>query len=138
MEVELKKLISQHQDIQKNIEMIQAQKNMLLSNINNIELSIKSIHTLSNNKNEENLIDIMIPIGSDCFIKSKVKRLDSKIFVNIGSGIALLKNDIDTIEYLTEKKKSFEKMIYNINDSLEKMYTSLYNIEYQINKINNK
>ena len=135
--IELNKYISQYQEIQKNIDMIQTQKNMLLSNINNIDSSIKSINTLSNNNNDE-LIDLMIPIGSDCFINSKVKRLDSKILVNIGSGIAILKSDSDTIKYLNDKKESFEKVISDINNTLEKMSSNLYSIEYKINELNNK
>ena len=135
--IELNKYISQYQEIQKNIDMIQTQKNMLLSNINNIDFSIKSINTLSNNNNDE-LIDLMIPIGSDCFINSKVKRLDSKILVNIGSGIAILKSDSDTIKYLNDKKESFEKAITDINNTLEKMSSNLYSIEYKINELNNK
>ena len=135
--IELNKYISQYQEIQKNIDMIQTQKNMLLSNINNIDFSIKSINTLSNNNNDE-LIDLMIPIGSDCFINSKVKRLDSKILVNIGSGIAILKSDSDTIKYLNDKKESFEKVISDINNTLEKMSSNLYSIEYKINELNNK
>ena len=134
--IELNKYISQYQEIQKNIDMIQTQKNMLLSNINNIDFSIKSINTLSNNNDE--LIDLMIPIGSDCFINSKVKRLDSKILVNIGSGIAILKSDSDTIKYLNDKKESFEKVISDINNTLEKMSSNLYSIEYKINELNNK
>lgn len=134
--IELNKYISQYQEIQKNIEMIQTQKNMLLSNINSIDYSIKSINTLSNNNDE--LIDLMIPIGSDCFINSKVKRLDSKILVNIGSGIAILKSDSDTIKYLNDKKESFEKVISDINNTLEKMSSNLYSIEYKINELNNK
>lgn len=134
--IELNKYISQYQEIQKNIEMIQTQKNMLLSNINNIDSSIKSINTLSNNNDE--LIDLMIPIGSDCFINSKVKRLDSKILVNIGSGIAILKSDSDTIKYLNDKKESFEKAITDINNTLEKMSLNLYSIEYKINELNSK
>ena len=134
--IELNKYISQYQEIQKNIEIIQTQKNMLLSNINNIDSSIKSINTLSNNNDE--LIDLMIPIGSDCFINSKVKRLDSKILVNIGSGIAILKSDSDTIKYLNDKKESFEKAITDINNTLEKMSLNLYSIEYKINELNSK
>lgn len=141
-ESESRQLIAHHQDLQRAIEMAQGQQNLLRSNIYSIDLSIRSIESISKkicssceDKNSD-VIETMIPIGFGCFINSKIKNPISKILINVGSNIIIEKNSLEAIEYLKERKQQFEKMILDINNSLNKMKNSLYEIENKINELN--
>ncbi len=136
-EIEYRQLVESYNNLKKSVDFANNQKNLLHANINDINMSIKSIELLSSS-DSNSLDESFISLGSGCFIKSKIEAPLSQVLVNVGSGLIISKNISDSIIYLNEQKNKFESMIVELNESISKMNESIHEIESRINKITMK
>lgn len=133
-ESDKQQLISYYQELKKAIEMAYSQKNIILSNISSINESIKKIKEIDKYNNKEEVINVNLPLGNGCFIETNIKTPINNLLINIGSGVIIKKNIIDSIEYMNNKKTNLEKSVEELNNSISSMSQKLYEIEEQMNK----
>lgn len=109
------------------LEYIKEQITVLKEQFEILELAVKehnqAIDTLKDFENLGKNKEILVPIGADSLVFAKVVD-QSKVILNIGSGLAMEENLDDAIEKLTSR-------IENIDDNKNKIETTIQNLQQQ-------
>jgi prefoldin alpha subunit len=109
------------------LEYIKEQITVLKEQFEILELAVKehnqAIDTLKDFENLGKNKEILVPIGADSLVFAKVVD-QSKVILNIGSGLAMEENLNDAIEKLTSR-------IENIDDNKNKIESTIQNLQQQ-------
>lgn len=98
-------------------EAIRRQIDILSSSIAEISMTTKTIKGVESLKQDS---EILVPIGSDSFIRAKVIETD-KVLTGLGADVAAKREAKDAIDMLEGQKKEFEESIERARGELEKL-----------------
>jgi prefoldin alpha subunit len=119
--------LSKQQELQQSVmylEYLKEQLAALSEQFEILELAIKehyqAIETLKDFENLDNKNEVLIPIGADSLVFAKVTD-QSKVILNIGSGLALEDNIEDAIEKLSTRIEKIEENKGKIKDTIQSL-----------------
>ena len=121
MDKEDQEILVRYQTLESSFKSLKDQEKMVVEKIEELQRTKSSLTELGNVKEGQ---DIMIPIGSDNFVKGKIGKVD-KILVGIGKGVAITKSREDTIRLLGNRindlQKTFNEIIRRENEILSEL-----------------
>lgn len=98
-------------------EVLRRQIGVLSSSINEILMTTETIKGVESLKEDS---EILVPIGSDSFIRAKTIETD-KVLTGLGADVAAKREAKDAIDMLGRQKKEFEESIEKAREELEKL-----------------
>ena len=109
-EQQAQQLMQQMQMLENHFSQLTQQENSIISIIREANSAIQSITETK----EENESDNLVPVGMGVYVKSKIQSKD-KVVINIGSGIAIEKDQNSALNWLESRLKELEVALQNIN-----------------------
>lgn len=114
------RLLSEYEYYKGQIESLQENINMIDASIMQIEATIEALKGLSDLKDDN---EILLPIGSDSFVKARILDREAAI-VGIGADVAVKKSIADSIQELVDRRKDMDKLRKERAEILEKALAS--------------
>jgi len=109
-EQQAQQLMQQMQMLENHFAQLTQQENSIISIIREANSAMQSITVTK----EENESDNLVPIGMGVYVKSKIQSKD-KVVINIGSGVAIEKDQNSALNWLESRLKELEVALQNIN-----------------------
>ena len=109
-EQQAQQLMQQMQMLENHFSQLTQQENSIISIIREANSAIQSITETK----EENESDNLVPVGMGVYVKSKIQSKD-KVVINIGSGVAIEKDQNSALNWLESRLKELEVALQNIN-----------------------
>ena len=109
-EQQAQQLMQQMQMLENHFAQLTQQENSIISIIREANSAMQSITETK----EENESDNLVPIGMGVYVKSKIQSKD-KVVINIGSGVAIEKDQNSALNWLESRLKELEVALQNIN-----------------------
>ena len=109
-EQQAQQLMQQMQMLENHFSQLTQQENSIISIIREANSAMQSITETK----EENESDNLVPIGMGVYVKSKIQSKD-KVVINIGSGVAIEKDQNSALNWLESRLKELEVALQNIN-----------------------
>jgi len=109
-EQQAQQLMQQIQMLENHFAQLTQQENSIISIIREANSAMQSITETK----EENESDNLVPIGMGVYVKSKIQSKD-KVVINIGSGVAIEKDQNSALNWLESRLKELEVALQNIN-----------------------
>jgi len=109
-EQQAQQLMQQIQMLENHFAQLTQQENSIISIIREANSAMQSITVTK----EENESDNLVPIGMGVYVKSKIQSKD-KVVINIGSGVAIEKDQNSALNWLESRLKELEVALQNIN-----------------------
>ena len=113
-------LLYQMQMLENLFAELSQKENSIINVIREANSAIHAVKGISTEDESESLF----PLGMGAFIKSNVKP-DEKIILNVGSGIAIEKNQNDAINYLESRLKELEIALQETNQQRQQVAANL-------------
>lgn len=117
-----------YQLLQRRLEELLEQKSLLDRKSMEIESTKNALEYLKKTKKPN---DIMIPIGSECFIHGSVDKLE-KILVNVGSNVMTEKAIEDVIKILGKQEKNVENVKKGLDDQINEVVKKMNEIVLEL------
>ncbi len=117
-----------YQLLQRRLEELLGQKSLLDRKSMEIESTKNALEYLKKTKKPN---DIMIPIGSECFIHGSVDKLE-KILVNVGSNVMTEKAVEDVIKILDKQEKNVENVKKGLDDQINEVVKKMNEIVLEL------
>tara|TARA_B100000029_G_scaffold386713_1_gene382595 strand:+ start:2700 stop:3122 length:423 start_codon:yes stop_codon:yes gene_type:complete len=109
-EQQAQQLMQQMQMLENHFAQLTQQENSIISIIREANSAMQSITETI----KENESDNLVPIGMGVYVKSKIQSKD-KVVINIGSGVAIEKDQNSALNWLESRLKELEVALQNIN-----------------------
>ena len=109
-EQQAQQLMQQMEMLENHFSQLTQQENSIISIIREANSAIQSITETK----EENESDNLVPVGMGVYVKSKIQSKD-KVVINIGSGVAIEKDQNSALNWLESRLKELEVALQNIN-----------------------
>ena len=119
-EAQAQQLMQQMQMLENHFAQLTQQENSIISIIREANSALHSINE-TKTKNES---DSLIPIGMGVYVQSKIQSKD-KVIINIGSGVAIEKDQNSTINWLESRLKELEVALKNVNSQRQQVADNL-------------
>ena len=119
-EEQTQQLIQQMQMLENHYAQLTQQENSIISIIREANSAIHSINETKEKTESENLV----PIGMGVYIKSKIQSKD-KVIINIGSGVAIEKDQSSATNWLESRLKELEVALKNVNSQRQQVADNL-------------
>lgn len=119
-----------YQILQKRAEEINQQLLLLQNQFVEIETSKQGVSELKKVKKDN---DILIPLGSGCFINGKVTDL-SKLLVDIGAGVMTKKSTNEAISALEKKGADVERAMTQLQIEINSISAEMHKILPELQK----
>jgi len=119
-EAQAQQLMQQMQMLENHFAQLTQQENSIISIIREANSALHSINE-TKTKNES---DSLIPIGMGVYVQSKIQSKD-KVIINIGSGVAIEKDQNSTINWLESRLKELEVALQNVNSQRQQVSDNL-------------
>lgn len=117
-----------YQLLQRRLEELLGQKSLLDRKSMEIESTKNALEYLKKTKKPN---DIMIPIGSECFIHGSVDKFE-KILVNVGSNVMTEKTVEDVIKVLDKQEKNVENAKKGLDDQINEVVKKMNEIVLEL------
>lgn len=89
-----------------------------------------AIETLPENSEAE----IILPVGGDVFLKTKVDQ-NTKIMVKLGGGVIMVKKKGEALEFLKNRLEELEKALTNAQQDKKVVEEKLEEARYELNEL---
>ena len=109
-EEQAQQLMQQMQMLENHFAQLSQQESSI---INIIREANSALHSINETKTQDES-DGLVPIGMGVYVQSKIQSKD-KVVINIGSGIAIEKDQNSAINWLESRLKELEVALQNIN-----------------------
>ena len=119
-EQQAQQLMQQMQMLENHFSQLTQQENSIISIIREANSAIQSITETK----EENESDNLVPVGMGVYVKSKIQSKD-KVVINIGSGVAIEKDQNSALNWLESRLKELEVALQNINMQRQQLAENL-------------
>ena len=119
-EQKAQQLIQQMQMLENHFTQLTQQENSIISIIREANSAIHSINGTKTETESEGLV----PIGMGVYVKSKIQSKD-KVIMNIGSGVAIEKDQDAAINWLESRLKELEVALQNVNSQRQQVADNL-------------
>lgn len=124
-EQDVRNLAMQHQEMQKRAETTQQQMAAVQMAADDC---VRAIGAISELKDVEDGVEMMLPIGANSYIHAKLNKVD-KVVVNVGAGISVEKSMDDGKETLVKRSEQLGKILEQMNVSLGQIVQNLQALE---------
>ena len=119
-EQQAQQLIQQMQMLENNFAQLTQQENSIISIIREANSAIHSINETKTKTESDNLV----PIGMGVYVKSKIQSKD-KVIINVGSGVAIEKDQNFAINWIESRLKELEIALQNVNSQRQQVSDNL-------------
>ena len=119
-EQQAQQLMQQIQMLENHFAQLTQQENSIISIIREANSAMQSITETK----EENESDNLVPIGMGVYVKSKIQSND-KVIINVGSGVAIEKDQDAAINWLESRLKELEVALQNVNSQRQQVSDNL-------------
>ena len=109
-EQQAQQLMQQLQMLENHFTQLAQQENTIVNIIREANSAIQSISETKTKTESDNLV----PIGMGVYIKSKIQSKD-KIIIDVGSGVAVEKDQNSAINWLESRLKELEIALQNVS-----------------------
>ena len=113
-------LMQQMQMLENHFAQLSQQQSSI---INIIREANSALHSINETKTQDEP-DGLVPIGMGVYVQSKIQSKD-KVVVNIGSGIAIEKDQNSAINWLESRLKELEVALQNVNSQKQQVADNL-------------
>ncbi len=125
------KIIAEYEQYKNQIEALQETIAFIDAHLLQIDSTLKALEVAGSAEGDK---EILLPIGSDSFIRAKITDRKNAI-VGIGSGVAVKKSFKEAIAALNSRKKDLEESRKQRYESLEKLLTAAQEITPKLQEI---
>ena len=119
-EEQAQQLMQQMQMLENHFAQLSQQESSI---INIIREANSALHSINETKTQDES-DGLVPIGMGVYVQSKIQSKD-KVVVNIGSGIAIEKDQNSAINWLESRLKELEVALQNVNSQKQQVSDNL-------------
>jgi|TARA_B100000745_G_scaffold115472_1_gene74505 prefoldin alpha subunit len=119
-EQQAQQLMQQLQMLENNFTQLAQQENTIVNIIREANSAIQSISE-TKTKTES---DSLVPIGMGVYIKSKIQSKD-KVIIDVGSGVAVEKDQNSAINWLESRLKELEIALQNVSSQRKQVADNL-------------
>lgn len=119
-EEQAQQLMQQMQMLENHFAQLSQQESSI---INIIREANSALHSINETKTQDES-DGLVPIGMGVYVQSKIQSKD-KVVVNIGSGIAIEKDQNSAINWLESRLKELEIALQNVNSQRKQVAENL-------------
>ena len=119
-EQQAQQLMQQLQMLENHFTQLAQQENTIVNIIREANSAIQSISE-TKTKTES---DSLVPIGMGVYIKSKIQSKE-KIIIDVGSGVAVEKDQNSAINWLESRLKELEIALQNVNSQRKQVAENL-------------
>ena len=119
-EEQAQQLMQQMQMLENHFAQLSQQESSI---INIIREANSALHSINETKTQDES-DGLVPIGKGVYVQSKIQSKD-KVVVNIGSGIAIEKDQNSAINWLESRLKELEVALQNVNSQKQQVADNL-------------
>ena len=119
-EEQAQQLMQQMQMLENHFAQLSQQESSI---INIIREANSALHSINETKTQDES-DALVPIGMGVYVQSKNQSKD-KVVVNIGSGIAIEKDQNSAINWLESRLKELEVALQNVNSQKQQVADNL-------------
>ena len=119
-EEQAQQLMQQMQMLENHFAQLSQQESSI---INIIREANSALHSINETKTQDES-DGLVPIGMGVYVQSKIQSKD-KVVVNIGSGIAIEKDQNSAINWLESRLKELEVALQNVNSQKQQVADNL-------------
>lgn len=129
-EEETQQLMYQLQMIESYYNDTLQRENTLITVLREATSAIESLKSLKQQPDSETLV----PIGMGTYVKTKISSID-KIVLNVGSGVAMEKNNEDAVNYLESRVKEIEVALKDNSSRKQDLENRLEQGKAELNKL---
>ena len=119
-EEQAQQLMQQMQMLENHFAQLSQQESSI---INIIREANSALHSINETKTQSES-DSLIPIGMGVYVQSKIQSKD-KVVINIGSGVAIEKDQNSAINWLESRLKELEVALQNVNSQKQQVADNL-------------
>jgi len=119
-EQQAQQLMQQLQMLENHFTQLAQQENTIVNIIREANSAIQSISETKTKTESDNLV----PIGMGVYIKSKIQSKD-KIIIDVGSGVAVEKDQNSAINWLESRLKELEVALQNVSSQRKQVADNL-------------
>ncbi len=119
-EEQAQQLLQQMQFLENHFDQLTQQGNSIINIIHEANAAINSIKETKTKAESDNLV----PIGMGVYIKSKMKSMD-KVIINVGSGVAIEKDQDSAINWIETRLKELEVALQNVSSQKQQVAANL-------------
>ena len=119
-EEQAQQLMQQMQMLENHFAQLTQQENSI---VNIIREANSALHSINETKTKSES-DSLIPIGMGVYVQSKIQSKD-KVIINIGSGVAIEKDQNSAINWLESRLKELEVALQNVNSQKQQVADNL-------------
>ena len=119
-EQQAQQLMQQLQMLENHFTQLAQQENNIVNIIREANSAIQSISETKTKTESDNLV----PIGMGVYIKSKIQSKD-KIIIDVGSGVAVEKDQNSAINWLESRLKELEIALQNVSSQRKQVADNL-------------
>jgi len=127
---ELKRKYLEFQILIQQVNQIQEQINTINNNVLELKNLVDNLDYIKNIKKDK---DVLIPVGSNIFLKGTLKKPED-IIIGIGSNILKEKTIPQSQETINEQIKELEKISFELDNNLKIYIKKLEDLENDITK----
>ncbi|MBS3815400.1 MAG: prefoldin subunit alpha [Hadesarchaea archaeon] len=109
------RIMMELRELQQKVQNLQEQINFLSNTVEEIENTIETIEGM---KDIETETDILVPIGSESYLRAKLVETD-KVLSGLGADLVAERDPDNAIDTLEKQKKEFNKSIEQAEEELE-------------------
>lgn len=112
---ELQKILTDLRQSQQRAQNLQNQMNYLSNSVEELKVTIETIQGM---KKLDSQTDILVPIGSNSFLRAKLVEAD-KVLSGFGAELVAERDPDQAIKFLDDQKKEFNESIEQIEEEME-------------------
>lgn len=116
---------SELEEVNQHITYLKEQEEKMEDQKSEIDTTINSLSELNENEEEK---EMLCPLSTGIFVKTKVKKVDD-VIVNVGSNVCVNKSVDDSIEMLKKQKEEVKNYHKEIKEKLEQLYQKKKELE---------
>tara|TARA_B100000029_G_scaffold321537_1_gene313944 strand:- start:928 stop:1350 length:423 start_codon:yes stop_codon:yes gene_type:complete len=119
-EEQAQQLLQQMQFLENHFSQLTQQGNSIINIIHEANAAINSIKETKTKAESDNLV----PVGMGVYVKSKMKSMD-KVIINVGSGVAIEKDQDSAINWIETRLKELEVALQNVSSQKQQVAANL-------------
>lgn len=105
------------EEVNQHITYLQEQEEKMEQQKSEIDTTINSLNELNESEGEK---EMLCPLSTGIFVKTKVKKVDD-VIVNVGSNVCVNKSVNDSIEMLKNQREEIENYHKEIKEKLQQL-----------------
>ncbi len=127
----LESALAEFEQSQALLEVLKGQIALLTNSMSEVSTTAETIKNL---RKLESGAEILVPIGSDSFVRAKLPSLD-KIMTGVGAGVVVERDPEETIKFLETRTAEISKTIQELRARLESLGERIESLRPEIERL---